>query len=96
MITIEIDKLQTVVLLLLTKLKERNGPSVVLKNDYYWDIDSEELYNPNEEPRDLGLGQLSFDWEHIQKANPDELIPHDFEKIAGILKAFSHEYSISF
>lgn len=96
MTTINIDDLQKTISLLLMKLRERKGITIELKNDYYWDINSNELYNPYEQPKDFALGQLSFDWEHIEKANPDELIPYDFEKVSCILKALSNEYPIAF
>ncbi|MGY4538156.1 hypothetical protein ACVW0P_002576 [Mucilaginibacter sp. UYNi724] len=96
MTTVNIDDLQKAISLLLMKLKERKGMTIELKNDYYWDIDSNELYNLYEQPKDFALGQLSFDWEHIEKASPDELIPYDFEKVSCILKALSNEYPIAF
>ena len=97
MITINIDELQETISLLLMKLKERKGVSIELQNDYYWDIDSKELYNPTEQPKDFSLGQLSFDWEHIKKAKQDDyLIPYDFEKVSCILKALSNEHPIAF
>jgi hypothetical protein len=96
MITVNIDELHETITLLLMKLKEKKGVNVELTNDYYWGIDSKELYNPYDQPKDFALGQLSFDWEHIQKANPEELIPYDFEKVSCILKALSNEYPIAF
>ncbi|WPU94326.1 hypothetical protein SNE25_02160 [Mucilaginibacter sabulilitoris] len=96
MITIDIDELQQAISLLLKRLKERKGVNIELKNDYYWDIDSKELYNPYEQPKNFALGQLSFDWEHITKSDQDDLIPYDFEKVSCILKALSNEYPIAF
>ena len=96
MTNINLDELQKSVLVLISKFKERAGTSIDLKNDYYWDIDAKELYNPYQEPRDFALWQISFDWEHLKKINPDEAIPYDFEKVANILKALSNEYPIVF
>ncbi|RZA02508.1 MAG: hypothetical protein EOP47_06655 [Sphingobacteriaceae bacterium] len=96
MATINIDELQKHILLLLNKLKERKGANIELENDYYWDIDSKELYNPSEEPKDLSLGQLSFDWEQIAKAKSEDLIPYDLERVSNILKALGVEYPIAF
>jgi hypothetical protein len=53
MTTVNIDDLQKTISLLLMKLKEREGITIELKNDYYWDIDSNELYNPYEQPKDF-------------------------------------------
>jgi hypothetical protein len=96
MATIHIDKLEKQILLLLTKLKERKGVKVELENDYYWSIDSKELYNPTEEPKDLTLGQISFDWDRLENAKPDDLIPYDFERVSNILKALANEHPIIF
>lgn len=41
---------------------ERNGiVEVELDKDFYWAIQTEDLYSPYEQPKDLTLGQLSSD-----------------------------------
>lgn len=92
---VNIDEIEKITLFLLSELRDSNGSDVEINNDYYWDIlDDEELYNPYEEPKDLTLGQLSFDLDAIQRlANSDDAIAYDLKRLASILRALSAEAS---
>ncbi len=50
-----IDEIEKITSLLLLKLRKSKGNEIELKSDYYWDISSEELYNPYEEPKNITL-----------------------------------------
>lgn len=94
---IKIEEIEKVITLLLLKLKESKGNEIELSYDYYWDIASEQLYNPYEEPKDITLGQLSDDWEEIQRLSiTDDAIAYDLKRVAAILEALSVENQISF
>ena len=95
---VNIDDLQTIITLLLSNLKEKKGNEIELGNDFYWDISSDELYMPYNEPKILTLGQLSDDLSEIHRLfkSKDEAIPYDLKRIAEILKALSIENSIGF
>ena len=94
---INIDEVHKITSLLLTKLKESNGNEVEIKNDYYWDISGDELYNPYEEPKDITLGQLSDDLGEIQRLiESDDAIMYDLNRLGNILKILSFEYPIAF
>ncbi len=41
--------------------------SIELDADYYWIITEKERYDPYNEPKDLGLGQLYDDWQKMQE-----------------------------
>jgi len=86
---VNINEIEKIVLLLLSKLRESKGNEIELTNDYYWDIDDDELYNPYEKPKDIGLGQVSFDIELLLKLlnEPDDALPFHFKKLASILIA---------
>jgi hypothetical protein len=90
---INIEDLQKVISLLLSNLKKSAGDVVEIQGDYYWDIPSEDLYNPYEEPKLLTLGQLSQDFAEIQKLvkDPQDAVPYDLNRISTILKALSVE-----
>ena len=96
MSTINIDKLQETINILLSELKEKQGNQIELKNDYYWDFDDAELYDVTKDPEDFGIGQLSFDWELIQKVEKEDLLPFHILKISHILKAISIENPLAF
>lgn len=95
---VNIDEIKKVVTLLLSNLKESKGNEIELRGDFYWDISSDQLYNPYDEPSDLSLGQLSDDLTEISRlsALSDEAIPYDLKRIAEILKALSIENSTAF
>lgn len=95
---VNIDELQKITLLLLSNLREQMGNEIELENDFYWDISSNELYKPYDEPKDISLGQLSDDLMEVQKltSSSDEAIPYDLKRIAEILKALSIENPVAF
>lgn len=95
---ININEIERITSLLLSKFREIKGDEVELNNDYYWDISDDELYNPYEIPKNITLGQLSFDLESIQrlKITNSDAISYDLIKVASILKALSIENSTAF
>ena len=68
-----------------------------MKNDYYWHISQEEIYNSSQDLTDLTLGQLSDDLTEIKRVLIDDcIIPYDLQKVSEILKALSIENEIAF
>lgn len=89
---VNLKELEQILHLLLLDFQRRNGNEMELKNDYYWDIDSRELYNPYEEPKNISLGQLTDDWETLKNSvKSHNLIPYDIKRVSNILKALSIE-----
>ena len=95
---VKIDEIQEIVALLLSNLKEQKGNEIELKSDFYWDISSDELYKPYDDPKKISLGQLSDDITEIDRLSKskDEAIPYDLKRIAEILKALSIENPVAF
>ena len=94
---VNIDEIQKITSLLLSKLKESKGNEIEINNDYYWEISNEELYNPYEEPRNITLGQLSDDLDEVHRIlQSDDAIMYDLKRIAGILKTLSLENQTAF
>ncbi|QMU63847.1 MAG: hypothetical protein GKR88_05780 [Flavobacteriaceae bacterium] len=95
---VNIEEIQKTITLLLTNLKDKKGNKIELKNDFYWDISSDELYNPYDEPKDISLGQLSDDLSEIHRLSKAEGdgIPYDLKRISEILRALSIENSTVF
>ena len=94
----KIDDLEDVLTSMFSRLRENVGDVLEIKNDFYWDIPAEELYNPYEEPRKLTLGQLSDDLNEIKRLikSPEEAILYDLKRIANILNSLSNENPRSF
>lgn len=94
---VNIDDIQKITYLLLSKLKESRGNVIEINNDYYWDISNDEIYNPYVEPKNLTLGQLSDELKEIQRLiKSDDAIVYDFKRVAEILKVLSVENSTAF
>ncbi|MEL6152469.1 MAG: hypothetical protein AAFQ78_00375 [Bacteroidota bacterium] len=57
--------------------------------DFYWQILSpNELYDPTHYPKELGLGQISDDWEELSRLQNEDEIPisYDLKRLAVILE----------
>lgn len=94
---ININDLEKIILLLLHKLKESKGNEIELNNDFFWDIPSDELYNPYEDPKNITLGQLTDEVNEIMRLmKADEAIAYDLKRVASILTALSIENPIAF
>ena len=89
---VKINEIQQIVNLILSKFKDRLGNDIEIDNDFYWDIPSDELYNPYIEPKNIGLGQLSSDLEEVKRfITHDDPIPYDLKRVATILIALSEK-----
>ena len=94
---INIDDIQKITSLLLSKLKDSKGNEIEISNEYYWDISESELYSPYDEPKNITLGQLSYDLEEVQRlVKSDDAIIYDLKRVSQILKVLSIENSTAF
>jgi hypothetical protein len=94
---INVEEIQKITSLLLSKLKACKGNEIEVKNDYYWDISDDEIYQPYEDPKNVTLGQLSDDLLELQRLNnADDAIVYDLKRLSNILKALSIENQIAF
>ena len=73
----------------INELNKREIKSIHIENEYYWNIPSEDLYNPYKNPANLNLGQLSDDWNDLLKvaSGADDPLISDFIDLAAILRA---------
>jgi hypothetical protein len=55
-----------------------------INEDYFWYIPLNEVYNPLKDPKNLTLGQLSFDYESLK--NNSDFLPVDLIKISNLLR----------
>lgn len=86
---INISDLRKLINILSDELEKLEGKNVVvLEDDLYWNILDEELYNPYHEPAQLTMGNLSEDWELLQKVVSGErgMIDYDLYKLTSILR----------
>ncbi len=89
---IDIDELERITIFLLDKFKKVEGSKIEIKGDYYWDIASEEIYNPYAEPQNISLGQLDDDWKVLkQLLKSEDSVPYDLKRIGAIFTALAYE-----
>lgn len=57
------------------------------KEDFYWEINSRELYNPYQKP-ELTLGQISEDWNELRRLqiNNSVSLSYDLKRMSAILQ----------
>jgi len=61
---------------------------LIQKEDFYWEIDYNELYNPKKKPKNLTLGQLSDDWTELLRLaeTKEEPLSYDLKRLGEILR----------
>jgi hypothetical protein len=92
---LKLDNLEKMISIILNKYRDVNGNEILIENDYYWDIDENELYSVSNEPKDFSIGQITDDWRTLESSlGSDDLIPYDLQRIASILKVLSVEKPI--
>ncbi|MGI8966436.1 MAG: hypothetical protein ACR2H1_10180 [Limisphaerales bacterium] len=64
---INVEEIQSAINALLNNLRASGIREVELKKDYYWEIDSDKIYDVATDPSDLSIGSLFDDWESIQE-----------------------------
>ena len=72
---IQISELRKFSTKLFDHLEESGNSIVELNTDYYWVISKSQLYDPNNDPDDFSLGQLSDDYEFLEKMASGESPP---------------------
>ena len=89
---IPVQQLRAAFELLMQRLTEDEGESVPLERDYFWSIAADALYNPYADPGELGLGQLSESWQHLEDVLKDNdlAIGHHLVWLADVLRALGH------
>jgi hypothetical protein len=95
-VKISIDKARSVAEILFAHLAEYGIDEVELPNDYYWHIPEDELYDPNQTPSSLTLGELSSNWEGLSRLtdNSAEPLAYDLILLATILRAIGERVPI--
>ena len=89
-VKVKINEIQEITNLIFEKLKASRGNEIEISYDFYWDIPSDEIYNPYKEPSNLTLGQLSDEIMEIQNSIiTKDLIYYDLKRISAILRALS-------
>lgn len=89
MMEIEIADLQFVINRLLEHLvKTRGVTKVEIKNNFYWNIPDESVYDMDTQPKTLDVGDLCADWEFIAEYLDKENQPvaYQLTEVAPLLR----------
>lgn len=73
--TVTTSELRRLFDVLMSYLEETGRSEFDIQEDYYWNINREELYNTQSEPVEMNLGQLSDDWANMKKVIDGESEP---------------------
>ncbi len=88
-IRIELDELTRALELILQHVKASQTGPVEIAEDYYWEIDQAQLYDPTNDPSSFSIGQLSDDWTRIEQLLKGEAQPIGYALVwlGNILRA---------
>ncbi|MCK4764119.1 MAG: hypothetical protein KAW12_18110 [Candidatus Aminicenantes bacterium] len=88
----DLKKLSSIVL----KHLEKNGEKEIeLSSDYYWYIPKEQLYDLDNDPDELLMGQLYDDWENLNMIlkREDEPLGYALVWLSSIFRFIGEKYA---
>jgi hypothetical protein len=88
-----INKLELISIIEIVLNHLNSKEEIDVREEFYWDIPMKEIYQPYEIPKDLTIGQISDDWQELQKLlhhDSRDAVGYDFKRISTILKVISH------
>ncbi|MEP7289849.1 MAG: hypothetical protein ABI947_29210 [Chloroflexota bacterium] len=90
---IKVEDLRIVTAKLFAHLEKSNNSIVEVEHDFYWHIPKELRYDPYQDPSDLSLGQLTDDWNELQKIlnNENEPMAYAFVWLSSLLLLVGEE-----
>jgi hypothetical protein len=65
--TVKVSELRSICETLLNHLEENGFSTIEITSDFYWNIPEGTRYDRYEEPKEFTMGQLSDDWNELQK-----------------------------
>lgn len=90
---IKLSELRQLCEKLFTHIEEIGFEKIELSSDYYWEIPEEGRYDSFTEPKEFTMGQLSDDWNELQKILRGEHEPLGYALVwySAILKAIGEK-----
>jgi hypothetical protein len=86
---INVSDLRKVCAVLLDHLEATGNAHIRVDWDHYWNVPKEERYDKYDSPKNLDLGQLTYDWERLQGLLNSEEVPiaYGLVWLSSILRA---------
>lgn len=90
---VDLSLLEKAVSTIFSEMKRRGIDSVPLDADFYWNVPSESIYDPYNEPNQLDVGQLEDDYETLRLAQEtDKLMGYNLKNVSAIIRYLSEKY----
>jgi len=88
-IRVDLDDVERVLTIVLQHIKQQRSAPIERSDDYYWEINEAQLYDPTKDPSDFSLGQLSEDWARLSQILAGDAPPIGYALVwlASILRA---------
>jgi hypothetical protein len=93
---VELELLERLCRRIITTMSQAGITYVDLDRDYYWNIPTEEVYDPYNDPNQLDIGQLSDDWAELLAILNEERepLPYALVWLATIMRAVGESTAI--
>ncbi|MFZ6028555.1 MAG: hypothetical protein ACOYYS_12635 [Chloroflexota bacterium] len=90
---IDVKELQAITNILYDHLESLEIRHVDISDDYYWNINGKKIYDPYQSPTNLDMGQLTDNWQELQKLLKGEREPiaYEFVWLAALLRAIGEK-----
>ncbi|WP_406102509.1 hypothetical protein OG698_09015 [Streptomyces sp. NBC_01003] len=92
-VQIPIDQLRRALDVALRHIEASAGPAVTLKENLFWSVSADELYDVGTEPQALTIGQLSESWQHLEDllAHQDRAVGYHLVWLADVIRAIGQD-----
>lgn len=85
--TIYLSRIEFIFQLIINQLKSNGIHEISFDDDYYWNVPSDLLYDPYNQPKELDIGQLSEDYEFLLSSIKNDCIVNaDLRKLSHLLR----------
>lgn len=90
---VDLNLLEKAVVSILREMKLRGVEHILLDADFYWNVPSEFIYDPYNEPNQLDIGQLEDDYETLKHAHEtNKLSGYNLKNVSSIMRYLSEKY----
>ena len=92
---LDLNTLENIVKKVFSNMRSRGIREITLDSDFYWDIPTELLYDPYNEPKELNIGQLEEDYDVLkQSSQKNILVGHNLKNISVLLRYISMKHPL--
>jgi hypothetical protein len=88
-LTVSLTELRRAFEFAVAHVVETVGDEINLAEDYFWSVPVDQIYNVEEEPTELTIGQLSESWGNVQELleNPENVTSYTLVWIADVIRS---------